>query len=84
MGSGLTEEKAYITVAEGQKIALAAGFTMSRPTVLKLFKDSRAVKRLGGRFFMPRQDFMQLLYGENDAADKGQNNAGNSADDQTA
>ena len=59
-----------ITVSEGLKLALAAGFHMTRPTVLKIFKDSGSGIRLGGRFFMPQHKFEAILQ-------KGESNAEN-------
>lgn len=66
-------DSAFITVREGLELALAAGFKVTRPTVLRIFKDSGAVTRLGGRFFMPREKYIELLQrGDDDAANQEQ------------
>lgn len=57
----MSDERGRITVREGMALAAAAGYKLSRPTVLSMFKGSGAATRLGLRFYMPRNIFEEML-----------------------
>lgn len=74
---GSTElETDLICVREGVTLAGAAGLSLTRPTVLSFFKNSGLCRRVGQRYYMPRDAYLEILQGEKiDATNNCKSNA---------